>query len=214
MGTAKQGAQLDAQSAREEILARVPPPAGGEAPPIVPEYPQRAANELQERLLRELRAVGAKTCVAAQPEAAREYVQAVAAQKGGAVVFAERPAVLALGLQGGAFHPLGAFPTRDAAVSVTQADYALAETGTLVLFSEPGEGRTLSLLAPTNVCVVPASRLLWDLAELFSRQQEPARRSSAMIFVTGPSRTADIELTLTVGVHGPGELHVILLTFM
>ncbi len=48
-------------------------------------------------------------------------------------------------------------------------------------------------------------------AELLEREPRAAERSSALIFVTGPSRTADIELTLTIGVHGPGELHVIIL---
>jgi len=132
-------------------------------------------------------------------------------EKGGEAVVAGRPLVESLQLAGPRFHSQGTFPTAHATVSVTQADYGLADTGTLVLFSRQGEGRTLSLLAPVNIVVISTSRIVASLPEFFALVPDPASISSAMIFVTGPSRTADIELTLTVGVHGPGEVHVVIL---
>jgi len=69
----------------------------------------------------------------------------------------------------------------------------------------------LSLLAPVKAAVLPASRILSGLPELFPREPAIADRSSAMAIVTGPSRTADIELTRTIGVHGLGKLHVVIL---
>jgi len=203
------------KSARDEILAviqrKLPAPSVEKVPPVRLEFPKLAREELVTRFVKEAQALGVKTFVADDAAAAREYLQRLASEKGGEAVVARRPVVNSLGLDGARFHPLGSFPAQDAAISITQADYALADTGTLVMFASDGEGRTLSLLAPVNACVVPASRILSGLAELFVREPAVAERTSAMVLVTGPSRTGDIELTLTVGVHGPGELHAIVL---
>lgn len=93
---------------------------------------------------------------------------------------------------------------------ITSADYALANTGTLVMFSGPEEQRLVSLLPPTHIAVVPCSRLLSSLDELFVKVPRPADLSSSMVFITGPSRTGDIEQILVRGVHGPGIVHVVL----
>ncbi len=95
-------------------------------------------------------------------------------------------------------------------VGITSVDYALADTGTLVLLSSPREARMISLLPPAHIAVVPCARLLTGLDELFTLQPAPAEQTSAMVLITGPSRTADIEQILVRGVHGPGELHVVL----
>lgn len=103
----------------------------------------------------------------------------------------------------------------EADAGVTAADFALADTGTLVLFSAPGKNRSASLIPPVHVSLVPASRILSDLSSLIPRLPqgtEAVDRGSAVSLITGTSKTADIELTLVRGVHGPGEVHVILLT--
>jgi L-lactate dehydrogenase complex protein LldG len=92
---------------------------------------------------------------------------------------------------------------------ITSADYALADTGTLVMFSSNQEARMISLLPPVHVAVLPKERILTGLDELFSVAPLPAERSSSMVLITGPSRTADIEQILIRGVHGPGEIHVV-----
>ena len=95
-------------------------------------------------------------------------------------------------------------------VGITSAPYALALTGTLVLLSSDEEQRLVSLLPPAHIAVIPASRILVNLDELFVRVPLPADVTSALVFVTGPSRTADIEQILVRGVHGPGEVHVVI----
>lgn len=95
-------------------------------------------------------------------------------------------------------------------VGITSADYALADTGTLVMLSSPEEARAISLLPPTHIAVLPCRCLLTGLDELFSLQPEPASARSSMVLITGPSRTADIEQILVRGVHGPGNLSVVL----
>jgi L-lactate dehydrogenase complex protein LldG len=93
---------------------------------------------------------------------------------------------------------------------ITSADYALAETGSLVMLSSVEEARMISLLPPVHIAVVDKSKLLSGLDELFTTLPEPAERTSSMVLITGPSRTADIEQILVRGVHGPGEIHVVL----
>lgn len=95
-------------------------------------------------------------------------------------------------------------------VGITSADYALADTGSLVFFTESRESRLLSLLPPCHIAVIESSRIVASLDDVLGLRPLPAERSSAMVIVTGPSRTADIEMRLVRGVHGPGEIHVII----
>ena len=97
-----------------------------------------------------------------------------------------------------------------AGIGITSADYALAETGTLVMLSSREEARLVSLLPPVHVAVVPRSRILANLDELLTRLPKPAEQTSAMVLITGPSRTADIEQILVRGVHGPGEIYAVI----
>jgi L-lactate dehydrogenase complex protein LldG len=94
-------------------------------------------------------------------------------------------------------------------IGITSADYALADTGTLVLLSSPREARLISLLPPAHIAVVPRDRILTGLDELFSILPNPAEESSSMVLITGPSRTADIEQILIRGVHGPGQIRIL-----
>jgi L-lactate dehydrogenase complex protein LldG len=96
-------------------------------------------------------------------------------------------------------------------VGITSADYALADTGSLVIFTESNESRLLSLLPPCHIAVIEKSCIVPSLDDLFRIRPLPGDQSSAMIVITGPSRTADIEMRLVRGVHGPGEIHVIII---
>ena len=97
-------------------------------------------------------------------------------------------------------------------LGVTAVDYAVAETGSLVLCSRPGQARMVSLLPPIHVAFLSPGTLvsgLEALVPLVRRDLEGPGGASNIVLITGPSRTADIELTLTQGVHGPKEVHVI-----
>ena len=100
-----------------------------------------------------------------------------------------------------------------AEVGIVQADYGLAETGSVVLVASPEKPRIVSLLPPVCFFVLPASGMLDSMAHLMAELETRHGRGqmpATVNVVTGPSRTADIELSLTVGVHGPGEVNVIL----
>lgn len=94
---------------------------------------------------------------------------------------------------------------------ITMAQAAIAETGTLVLESSCERHRLVSLVPPIHIAIVNAEDLCPTLNEALKRVrgQTATEMSPAITFITGPSRTADIELTLTIGVHGPKELYVI-----
>jgi L-lactate dehydrogenase complex protein LldG len=92
---------------------------------------------------------------------------------------------------------------------VSEAIYGLADTGSVVLAAAPGEPRARSLLPEVHVTLLREERILPGLDELFAALGDDL--PSALAIVTGPSRSADIEQKLAVGVHGPGEVHVVLL---
>jgi L-lactate dehydrogenase complex protein LldG len=83
-------------------------------------------------------------------------------------------------------------------------DFALPETGTLALLSSPERPRVVSLLPRVHLALLLPSVLRADMHQVFAE----AKHEPYLIFITGPSRTADIELTVTLGVHGPRQLHV------
>lgn len=94
-------------------------------------------------------------------------------------------------------------------VGITTAWLGIAETGTLVLRSDLERSRQASLVPPVHIALLDSRRLVPTLGAALAQLPRPL--PPAVTFVTGPSRTADIELQLVVGVHGPKALHVILL---
>ncbi len=89
---------------------------------------------------------------------------------------------------------------------------AIAETGTVLLLSSPATPKVTALLPETHVCVVRTSRLVDTMEESFALvRSEVGDPPRAVFFVSGPSRTADIEQTIVIGAHGPYRVHVILL---
>ena len=189
------------------------PPAS--APPVwlrIPEIPvERRIATFREKL----EALAAKTAHVRTPREAANYVESVIAGRDAVASNAPYLAecgVTALGGVRTGFTESSALRAAcsTTAVGVTSADYALSETGTLVMIASPSEARLISLLPPVHIAVVPLERLLTGLDELFTRVPDPAAITSSMVMITGPSRTADIEQILVRGVHGPGELHVVL----
>jgi L-lactate dehydrogenase complex protein LldG len=94
---------------------------------------------------------------------------------------------------------------------LTGAHAALADTGSIVVVSGPGRGRIASLLPPTHIAVVFAEQLYPSLGPFLAANPAVADVGANMVVITGPSRTGDIEGTLVLGVHGPGDLHVVLI---
>jgi len=95
-------------------------------------------------------------------------------------------------------------------VGITGAEAGLATTGTLVLASNSAQARLVSLLPPVHIVLLPLDRLYANMESwLASTRRDTITQSSGVIFITGSSRTSDIEMQTILGVHGPGEVHVI-----
>jgi L-lactate dehydrogenase complex protein LldG len=209
-------------TARDEILQRAREALGGgfEQPLAPPEarirVPEIAREARIESFFRAVSNLAGKTCLANSPADVRAYIAALIGE--GPAVASNAPLLRECGIadlpgvQTG-FTDLEALrqACASAAFGITSADYALADTGTLVMLSSAEEGRMISLLPPVHIAVVPRVRILTGLDELLSKAPRPGETTSSMVLITGPSRTADIEQILVRGVHGPGEVHVLVI---
>ena len=187
----------------------------GAAPPVRIRIPEVSMADRVERFCRSLEALAGKTHLALSPAGACAYVAAAIAGK--TAVASNSPFLAECGITDLAGVRSGITDRAElrelcatSDFGITSADYALADTGSLVMISSPREARMISLLPPAHIAVVPRDRLLTGLDELFRVVPKPADVSSSMVLITGPSRTADIEQFLVRGVHGPGTIHVVL----
>jgi L-lactate dehydrogenase complex protein LldG len=94
---------------------------------------------------------------------------------------------------------------------VTSCDFAIAETGTLLVAAGPGQERMASLLPPVYLTLVERSQIVPDLIDALRLIRARGDLPSNITLITGPSKTGDIELQLTTGVHGPGRWEVIVI---
>lgn len=236
LGTCKQntGSVYDkiramAQAAREAILAAIKKSLGAKSrEPVsrrqLPLQPTAAAD-LAAQFCAELARVGGRAHVAESAAAARDLVVEIArACSARSALVWSHPLLEAAGIpdaladvgievireDGGAPENFRASALA-ADLGITACDHALADTGTLVLLAKPGQARGASLLPPAHIALLERHRILASLDELMLRLRKEPELSSCLTLITGPSRTGDIELVLSVGVHGPRELHAVLL---
>ena len=102
-------------------------------------------------------------------------------------------------------------PSGDDLIGVSAVAYAVAETGTLVFASRADEPASTHLLPETHIAIVRADQVVHTMEEAFARLREDGRAMArALNFVSGPSRTADIEQTIVLGAHGPYRVHLIM----
>ncbi len=94
---------------------------------------------------------------------------------------------------------------------LTGVQGGLADTGAVALISGPGRGRLASLLPPVHIALLPAPKIYPALPAFLSANPTAATSGSNLVFIAGPSRTGDIEMTLSMGVHGPKEVHVVII---
>jgi L-lactate utilization protein LutC len=161
------------------------------------------SDQLLARFLVEAAALGVDCHVEATPDAVRGRLREIL--QGNVVATWEPPH---LPYEAASVASVRA-PAADAQIGLTGCDAAIAETASLVMFSAPGRPRTVSLLPPVHVAVVRREQLCFGMADVFSRFRERFGQAASCTVITGPSRTADIELTLTLGIHGPGRVVVI-----
>ena len=194
------------------------------------------AGALADELVRAAETAGWRVAVCESHEDAARYVAALAREiEAGSVVRSGHSAIERLGiereLEGSGIEvrtmALDADDDNDrndqrkanrermigAGIGLTGVDYAIAETGSCAIIARQGASRLVSLLPPVHVAVVEMGQVLPSLDELFALLRErygEGEFESYMNIITGPSRSADIEYQLVTGVHGPGEVHMVI----
>lgn len=198
--------------ARDHLLHKVRTALGRSAgqnpeppPPVYLHVPEVALEDRVRMFRDQLELLAGQTTFVPSPrDAAAEVARILAGRE---AVVSNSPFLAACGITA---LPGVHLASREACatmpVGITSCDYALADTGTLVMLSE---ARLVSLLPPMHIAVVPAGRILTGLDELLTILPNPAATTSSMVLITGPSRTADIEQILVRGVHGPGEIYAV-----
>ncbi len=207
---------------RDNILHKVRTALGRSAgqavvdvPPVRLRMPEAAMEDRIALMMARVEALAGKTARVPTMEAAREFVAGAIAGK--TAVASNAPYLTECGIASlpGVHSGVRAVDElkelcAQVNIGITSADYALSDTGTLVMLASPAEARLVSLLPPAHLAVVPKERILTGLDELFTILPNPAAQTSSMVLITGPSRTADIEQILVRGVHGPGQITVVI----
>jgi L-lactate dehydrogenase complex protein LldG len=177
------------------------------------------------RFIEELEALGGHGRRVASREEAREYVLGLSRERNAKLLVrwdvqeledlgVDAPLVDA-GVEVVVWRDLGDFRevVGRADIGLSTAAWAIAETGSLILEGGPGKGRTVTLLPPTYVAVIPVGRILQTVPEAIEKYAggETGDLPANVCLHTGPSRSGDIEMSLFVGMHGPGDVHVVLI---
>jgi len=105
----------------------------------------------------------------------------------------------------------------DSFIGITAADYCLADTATLVMRARPGQPRSTSLVPAIHVAVIRLDQILADLGEFYTVLRDDLQSgreglTNCLTFISGPSKTGDIELVMVHGAHGPRELSIVVIT--
>ena len=181
-----------------------------------------AIEDPPARFIEELESLGGHAKRVETLEEAREYVLSLARERGANLLIRwDVEELEALGVDGplqeagvevAVWRDLEDFRevTARADIGLSTAEWAIADTGSLVLTSGPGKGRTVTLLPPTYVAVVAAEKVLRTVPEAIEKYAGDGELPANVVFHTGPSRSGDIEMEIFVGMHGPGDVHVVL----
>ncbi len=203
-------------SAREAILARVRAATAGTQVPPAPEMIPRAAGTLTEDPLLRFRRLaetsGSTLDAAASPAAAPGRVAAYLKEAGLPQTAVVWPALAALPWAAAGIAAAARAPRATDAIGITAACCGIAETGTLLLLSGGDSPGATSLVPETHIALLPRACIVCDLEAAFARvRAEHGALPRALAFISGPSRTADIEQTIVIGAHGPRRVHIILI---
>ena len=206
-------------SSRDRILGQIQDALGKRGPTPTPPSASRRepAPDLLARFVERLTAVAGR-CV--RPDHERDVAATIERELrnanartiafgGGAEMDALRQQLAARGFSTIASDsPTDEIAEADA--GITEAQWGVAETGTIALDDRAMRARRASLLPRLHIAVLDSRRMVATLDDLFAAAHHGGLVPHALTLITGPSRTADIELQLVIGVHGPGELCVVL----
>ncbi|NNJ10350.1 LUD domain-containing protein [Chloroflexales bacterium ZM16-3] len=198
----------------------------------IPPYVLPPADNLADQFTAELRSLSGQVYRVGDDAGAVGQIGAILAEKGASQVIAwdmreiglaglpqllaaRGVALAATDIQGGGRHDR-LQELEPASICISGVEAGIAESGSLLLRHGPGRPRLASLLAPYHIAVLRSSQLVRGLGDALAQARsrygdDIFTATSNLTLITGPSRTADIEMTLSLGIHGPQEIHVVLI---
>ena len=196
------------------------------APAAMPISPLAQRTELASEFARELEAVGGKFLGILTPAEVTNRIVSLAGEIGAKTValgqgIASDMDAIGEALERADFRLVRTLPVADteraamrsrvadADLGIAEADFAIASTGTLAVASNPNRPGSLTLLPPASLVIVQIDRVMPNLAAVLAAMGPSGVAANRLTLITGPSRTADIEKRIVLGVHGPKSLHVI-----
>lgn len=207
------------QSSKENILNKIRKSLAQPTPMPFPEVQHirreatvmPAGDELAVEFAQNFSKAGGQFVYCSTPGELTQQLNILQQSKGWKKIFCREPKLIEL-LQQQGFHGMefGSFMECEAAI--TDCEKLVARTGSILMSSAQTSGRTTSVYAPVHICIAFTQQIVYDIYEgLDYIQQSKEKLPSLITLATGPSRTADIEKTLVVGVHGPKEVFCFLI---
>ena len=208
---------MNISPAKENILKKIRQ-ALSESTPLP--FPQIEGNnpvynaptqELEVEFAQHFTQLGGKFIYCINQQELASHLNNLAVHEKWTNVFCNEPELKAM-LQNNLFNSFSALPVGECDAAITTCEFLVARTGSMVLSAGSESGRTVSVYAPIHICIAYTNQLMYDVKDALQAMKDKygSKLPSLISFATGPSRTADIEKTLVVGVHGPKEVYCFL----
>jgi len=207
---------MKVSQAKENILKRIRQALGHSTPLPFPQSEgnnsvfKPLAQDLEIEFAERFTQLQGKFIFCADHLELEQQLQNLATSRGWKKIFCSEPQIRSR--MHSFFESVGTSELAPCDASVTLCELLIARTGSIVLSSAQPYGRTASVYAPIHICIAYSSQLVYDIKEGLQKVKDKysGQLPSLISFATGPSRTADIEKTLVVGVHGPKEVYLFL----
>jgi L-lactate dehydrogenase complex protein LldG len=209
---------MKVSSSKEKILKKIREALSNPVPLPFPKSEgtnsvfQQPKEELEIIFAEEFTKLSGKFAFCVNEADMKVQLQQLLSEKKWTNIFCKEDSLLKV-FNDGKFPKLNTSTLSDCDVSVTNCEYLIARTGAIVMTSAQQSGRTVSAYAPVHICIAYVNQLVYDTRDALKLLKTKYGNSlpSFITFAAGPSRTADIEKTLVVGVHGPKEVYLFLI---
>jgi L-lactate dehydrogenase complex protein LldG len=209
---------MKVSSSKEKILKKIREALSNPVPLPFPKSEgtnsvfQQPGEELEIIFAEEFTKLSGKFAFCVNEADMKVQLQQLLSEKKWTNIFCKEDSLLKV-FNDGKFPKLNTSTLSDCDLSVTNCEYLIARTGAIVMTSAQQSGRTVSAYAPVHICIAYVNQLVYDTRDALKLLKTKYGNSlpSFITFAAGPSRTADIEKTLVVGVHGPKEVYLFLI---
>jgi L-lactate dehydrogenase complex protein LldG len=208
---------MKGSSSKENILKKIRQALANPVPVPFPQSEgtssvfQPLQKEIEIEFAENFTALQGKFSFCADERELAGQIQSLATAKNFSSIFCQEPEIMRI-LEANGFNQFTSVDLASSHAAITSCELLVARTGSIFLSSVQPSGRTVSVYTPIHICIAYTSQLVYDIKEGLEtlKLKYQGNIPSLLTLASGPSRTADIEKTLVVGVHGPAEVYVFL----